>query len=119
MASTHPPRVEVVELKHLPKAGSLRALADVKVGPLIVHKCRFIRQDGQKAFLAPPQETWEDGGGKRHYAPLVTFPDFWRDALTEAVADAVNDFPEGIKRVEAATPIGREVQQRANVGGRA
>lgn len=118
MAASNPPRVEVVELKHLPNAGNLRALADVKVGPLIVHKCRFIRQDGQKPFLAPPQETWEDAGGKKHYAPLVTFPDFWRDALTEAVSEAVNDFPEGIRRVEAATPLGREVQARAGIGGR-
>ena len=36
MASQTPPRVEVVELKHLPNAGSLRALADVQ-------SCKFLR----------------------------------------------------------------------------
>lgn len=112
------PHVEVVELKPLTNAGSLRALADVKLGPLVVHKTRFIQQTGQRPFLAPPQETWEDQAGKKHYTPLVTFPVEWRDALTEAVAQALADFPEGIRRVEPATAFGREVQQRAGIGGR-
>lgn len=111
------PRIEVIALKPLENAGNLRALADVKTGPLIVHKCRFIQQPGQRAFLAPPQEMWEDQGGKKHYTPLVTFPVEWRDALTAAVGQALNDFPEGIKSLEAATPFGREVQRQAGIGG--
>lgn len=111
------PRPEIVELKVLTNAGNLRALADVKIGPLIVHKNRYIQQDGHRPFLAPPQETWEDAAGKKHYTALVTFPAEWRDALTEAVAEALADHPEGIHRTEPATAFGREMQQRAGIGG--
>lgn len=110
------PRVEVLELKPLTNAGNLRALADLKIGPLIVHKTRYIAQPGQRAFLAPPQEVWEDQAGKKRYTPLVTFPVEWRDVLTEAVAQALSEYPEGIRRIEAATPLGREVQPRAGLG---
>lgn len=110
------PHIEIVELKPLTNAGNLRALVDVKIGPLIVHKTRFVQQSGQRPFLAPPQETWEDQAGKKHYAALVTFPVEWRDALTEAAANALSEHPEGIRQVEPATALGREVQQRAGLG---
>lgn len=113
------PRIEVVELKVLTNAGSLRALADIRMGPLVVCKNRFIQQDGQRPFLAPPQDSWEDKAtGKKNYVPLVIFPNEWKDALTEAVAQALADYPEGFRRVEPATAFGREVQQRAGIGGR-
>lgn len=116
------PRVEVLELKPLTNAGSLRALVDLKIGPLIVHKNRLIQQAGQRPFLAPPQDSWEDRDGKKHYVPLVTFPNDWKDALTEAAMQALADHPEGIRQAEAATVFGREVQQRTGIspqnGGR-
>jgi len=113
MAVPHP---EVVELKVLTGAGNLRALADLKIGPLIIHKNRYIQQPNQRPFLAPPQETWQDQAGKKHYTPLVTFPAEWRDALTEAVTEALSEYPEGIRQVEPASALGREVQQRAGLG---
>jgi hypothetical protein len=46
--------IEVLEIKPLPDAGSLKALAKVRLGCVVLHGCRVIQQSGQKARVALP-----------------------------------------------------------------
>ena len=110
-------KISVIALKPVHNGGALRAFVDLRIGPVTFHKTRYIRQDGQQGFVVPPQETWEDQGGKKHYVPLVTWPKAWSPRILEAVTTAMEDFPDGIKAVEAKTDFGREVQARAGIGG--
>jgi DNA-binding cell septation regulator SpoVG len=66
-----PASIEILTLTAV-SAGSLRAFASVQIGPaLTVHKFRVIQQVGQRAWVSPPQERWEDREGQAKYTPLV------------------------------------------------
>jgi DNA-binding cell septation regulator SpoVG len=71
-------RVNLVKLTPTPNAGNLRALATVKIGPLIIHGCRVIQQPGQSAWVSMP--TRQDDTGR--WFPIVSTED-------EDIRDAV------------------------------
>jgi hypothetical protein len=53
----------------------LKAFADVQVGDWIIHDFRIIKQDGQKAFVSPPQVSWKDPKtGEIRYKAILTIP---------------------------------------------
>lgn len=68
--------------------GSLRAYATIQVGPLIIFKCRLIKQPGQKAYVCPPQQEWMHPSGRMQYTPLVKWPEAWKQPILTAVWDA-------------------------------
>lgn len=90
MPEQKPPKVLVINIKPVNGgSGSLRAFASIQVGPLIIHDCRLIRQDGQRAWVSPPQTQWTPREGEKpRYKALVEWPDHWKDAITEAVSEA-------------------------------
>ena len=71
-------RVSVVRLTPTPRAGNLRALATVKIGPLVIHGCRVVQQPGQSAWVSMP--TRQDDAGR--WFPIVTTDD---DTIKDAV----------------------------------
>ncbi len=114
------PKIEILELTPLENTGALRALFSVRVaGKITVNKMRLVQQNGQAAWCSGPQEVWTDATGKRRYTTLLEFLEReWRDALTEAVVEALRAHPDGIKSVAASgTPFGREVRRRAGLAG--
>jgi DNA-binding cell septation regulator SpoVG len=81
-----PPRVEVTNIRAVPGGtGNLRAYASVKIGPLVIHDCRLIQQNGQRAWVSPPQSSWKTSSGETKYKPLIEWPDHWKDAIRDAV----------------------------------
>lgn len=53
--------VIVRELRRLPDAGSLKAVATVDVGPWTIRGCRVVEQAGHAAYVALPQERTKRG----------------------------------------------------------
>lgn len=81
------PAFEVVDIRLL-DGSNLKALASVKFGPVVAHKCRLIQVDGQAAFSSVPQEQWTDAEGRKKWAPLLSIPKEWQPAFTEAILSA-------------------------------
>lgn len=114
------PKIEILELAPLQDAGALRALFTARFsGKITIKKMRLVQQDGQAAWISGPQEVWTDTGGKRRYTTIVELGEReWRDALTEAVLEALAAHPDGIKSAAASgTPFGRELRERAGLAG--
>lgn len=70
----------VRELRRLPDAGSLRAVATVDVGPWTIRGCRVIEQAGQAAYVAMPQERTHKG----RFFPVLTITNQRLQARLEA-----------------------------------
>lgn len=62
--------VEVISLDFVEK-GNLKAFADVKIGKsLRIFGFRIVQQPNQKAWVSPPQRTYEGKDGQPKYAPI-------------------------------------------------
>jgi DNA-binding cell septation regulator SpoVG len=48
--------IEVLEVRRLSDGGNLKAFAKVKLGCVVIHGCRIIQQDGQRPWVALPQQ---------------------------------------------------------------
>jgi DNA-binding cell septation regulator SpoVG len=70
----------VRELRRLPDAGSLRAVATVDVGPWSIRGCRVIEQAGQAAYVVLPQERTNRG----RFFPVVQITNQRLQARLEA-----------------------------------
>ena len=81
-------RVEVFDMQRFDK-GNLKALADVRLGRSIrVYGFRGIQQPSQKAWVSPPQRSWEGVDGKTKYAPIIELTGNLRDEVDQAVLKA-------------------------------
>jgi hypothetical protein len=65
--------------------GSLKGFAEIEVttafGPLLFRDVKLVQQEGQNAFIAPPQKEYQNREGKKVYTALVEFPKEWRDHM--------------------------------------
>jgi DNA-binding cell septation regulator SpoVG len=80
--------IEVLEVRRLSDGGNLKAFAKVKLGCVVIHGCRIIQQDGQRPWVALPQQPARrkaDGSGSGWY-PVV---EITRRELMDQVRDAV------------------------------
>jgi len=115
------PKFEVVSLTPL-EAGALKAYATVRVASLLtISEIRLIQNGQQAPWCSLPQKSWVDDGGKRRYSTLVEFHEkAWREALTAAVVEAWQDFPQGIRPVETIqqrpASFGEAVREKAGLG---
>jgi hypothetical protein len=67
--------IRVIEIRPLSDGRPLKAFADVQVGGWIIHDFRIIKQNGQKAFVSPPQVSWKDPiTGEIKYKGILTIP---------------------------------------------
>ena len=67
--------IQIVELRLLPGDRPLRAFVDIKVNDWIIHDFRVLKQNGQKAFVSPPQASWKDPEtGAIKYKGILTIP---------------------------------------------
>ena len=74
--------VTVLKVTPVGTPGNLRALADITIGPLVIHSCRVIQQPGQRPWVAMPQTQAADG----RWYPVIRTDD---DALRQNVRDRV------------------------------
>ena len=97
---------------HPNRQGPLRAFITLKIGPLVIYRARYIRQDGQKGYVAPPQEVLVGEDGGRKYLPTLKWPDEWKQPILDAVMAAVAEVDPPADR---QTAFGAEVRRRANL----
>jgi DNA-binding cell septation regulator SpoVG len=68
------PAIQVLELRRVENLGSIRAFVKLRLGGLIVHGVKVIRQEGQAAWIALPQQPARpsaDGGKGRGWSPIL------------------------------------------------
>ena len=85
------PAFEAGPVRLVENAGSLRAYVSVKIGPLVVHDFRVIKQPEQDAWVSVPQKSWNTPQGERKFSPLLELPPDWKQPLTNAVIAAWQD----------------------------
>lgn len=67
--------LRVVEIRSLNNGRPLRAFVDIEVEGWVIHDFRIIKQNGQKAFVSPPQVSWKDPEtGEIRYKGILTIP---------------------------------------------
>lgn len=80
--------IEVIALRHLTDGRPLRAFVDVRIGEWTVHDWRVIKQNGQRAYVSPPQVSWKDNQGAVHYRALLSLPADQRQLVELAILSA-------------------------------
>lgn len=67
--------IEVIEIRLLNGNRPLKGFADVKLGDIIIRDFRIIKQNGQRAFVSPPQVSWKDPDtGEIKFKGVLTIP---------------------------------------------
>lgn len=97
---------------HSNRQGSLRAFVTLQIGPLVIYRARYIRQDGQKGYVAPPQEVVTEPNGGRKFLPSLKWPEEWKQPILEAVLAAVAEVDAPADR---PTAFREEFRRRANL----
>ena len=79
--------IEVLEIKSI-ENGNLRAFVKLKIGDIVFHDFRIIKQPNQRAWVSAPVSTWVDETGLKHYKTIVEFPQELKREISEAVLNA-------------------------------
>jgi len=84
--------IQVLEIRLLNGNKALRAFADIQVGNWTIHDFRVIKQNGQKAFVSPPQTSWKDPRtGEIRYRGILTLPPELKQKIEIAVLSAFQE----------------------------
>jgi len=68
-------QIHIIEMRLLYGDRPLRAFCDVKVNDWVICDFRVIKQNGQRAFVSPPQVSWKDPEtGQIRYKGILTIP---------------------------------------------
>ena len=67
--------IKIIQIRLLNDGRSLKAFVDVQIGDWIIHDFRIIKQNGQRAFVSPPQVSWKDPQtGSIRFKGVLTIP---------------------------------------------
>jgi hypothetical protein len=67
--------ISILEIRILPGDRPLKAFCDVRVKTWTIHDFRIVKQNGQRAFVSPPQVSWKDPEtGQIKYKGILTIP---------------------------------------------
>jgi DNA-binding cell septation regulator SpoVG len=79
-------QVFVFNMERFTDKGNLKAFADIKIGKSVrIFSMRVIQQPNQKAYVSPPQRSWQDKDGKTRYAPMVELSGALKEEVDAAV----------------------------------
>ena len=67
--------------------GPLRAFADINVDGLIIRDFRVIKENGKRAWVAPPQASWKEDSGNIRYKTIITFPEELKEQIDRVILD--------------------------------
>lgn len=89
--------IQIIEIKlikpnpNMP-ASTLKAICDFKLNDSEFYSWRIIQQEGQHAWVSPPQESWTDDSGLKKYKPLVKFkPSLMKDVSSKLIEAYENE----------------------------
>ncbi len=80
-------RIAVEQIREVKGKGNLRAMADVRVGRMLIRGCRVVQEEGKAAWVSMPVISWEEDGETR-YKTMLELPPDWKKAVSDAVLKA-------------------------------
>lgn len=80
-------RIKILEIRQIDN-GNLKAFVKLKIGEIVFHDFRIIKQPNQRAWVSAPISTWVDETGKTRYKTIVEFPQELKREISEAVLNA-------------------------------
>lgn len=66
--------VKILGMRRLNDGRPLKAFVSVQIDGWTVNDFRIIQQNGQRAWVSPPQVSWKGDDGKLRYRPLLSMP---------------------------------------------
>ena len=78
------PEIEILEIRPSTNAGTVRAYVTVRLGGVTIHGCKLVQQAGQAAWLAMPDRSYTDAGGKQKWAAVVELSPELRRRVSDA-----------------------------------
>ena len=86
MSSAPTPTITVEKIKKLNSNTPLKGFASVNInGKIKIHDCRIVQQDGQQAWVALPQNSYEGQDGKKKYYSIIEVSDALKEAIQTAI----------------------------------
>ena len=80
----------VERITRLDTSGNVKAFVDISIGgKLTISGYRVIQQQGQRAYVAAPQQEYTDRAGQKRYYPVVIWHEARiKDAIQKVILDA-------------------------------
>jgi hypothetical protein len=95
--------IEVLDIKPLDNAGTLKALVSVRIGAITINDCKIICQEGRRPWLGLPSKEYQSKSGDRRFSPIVELPDALRAELSRLVLSAWEKHERGARPSYRAT----------------
>ena len=80
--------IEVLKIHAVSGTSPLKAFVDLRIGSWLIYSWRVIRQNGQRAYVQPPQVSWQGADGKSCYRPMLTTPPSLKTKIDVAILQA-------------------------------
>ncbi len=81
-------KIEVLKVHSVPGVSPLKCFVDLRIGPWTICGFRIIQQNEQRAYVQPPQTSWQGDDGKINYRPMVTVPARLKGQIDTAILRA-------------------------------
>ena len=90
--------IKIIEFRLMPGDKPLRAFCDLQVSDWIVRDFRIIKQNGQRAFVSPPQVSWKDPStGEIKFKGILTIPPEQKQRIDVEILSAFQRELEKVK----------------------
>ncbi len=83
-----PKEIRVTEMKVIENKGPLKAYAAVRLDDWVTYDWRIVQQNGQRAWVSPPQATWKGPDGRVRYRSLLSIPGELKQKVEVAILSA-------------------------------
>ena len=80
--------IKVLAFRSVAGDKPLKAFVDVQIGEWEVNDFRIIKQNGQRAWVSPPQASWKDDAGQMHYRAILSIPGELKQRVDVAILSA-------------------------------
>ncbi len=80
--------VQVVKVKLITVAGSLKASVDFKINDTEFYEWLVIQTEGKPEFVASPSHSWFEADGTQKYKPLIKFPKKLHELVSDEILNA-------------------------------
>ena len=77
--------IKIINLKMITAKGNLKAIIDFMLNDSEFYSWRVIHEENKKAWISPPQESWDGEDGKKLYKSLIKFKPDLQKQISEAL----------------------------------
>ena len=77
--------VELLDVRPVAGADNVKAFVTVRIGGVTIHGAKVVQQPGQAAWLAMPDRSYTDAGGKRKWSAVVELSPELRRRVSDTI----------------------------------